>query len=45
MTDFLLEWLPHYGVLIIGVTTLMSCLALPVPSSLMMLTAGGFVAR
>lgn len=44
MTDLLLEWLSHYGVLIIGVTTLMSCLALPVPSSLMMLTAGGFVA-
>ena len=44
MTDILLEWMSHYGVLIIGVTTLLSCLALPVPSSLMMLTAGGFVA-
>lgn len=44
MTEILLEWMSHYGVLIICVTTLLSCLALPVPSSLMMLTAGGFVA-
>lgn len=44
MTDILLEWMSHYGVLIIGVTTFLSCLALPVPSSLMMLTAGGFIA-
>jgi membrane-associated protein len=44
MMDILLEWMSHYGVLLIGVTTLLSCLALPVPSSLMMLTAGGFVA-
>lgn len=44
MTEILLEWMSHYGVLIIGVTTLLSCLALPVPSSLMMLTAGGFIA-
>ncbi len=44
MIEILLEWMSHYGVLIIGVTTLLSCLALPVPSSLMMLTAGGFIA-
>lgn len=44
MTDLLLEWMSHYGVPILGATTFLSCLALPVPSSLMMLTAGGFVA-
>lgn len=44
MTETLLGLVPQYGLWLIGVTTFLSCLALPVPSSLMMLTAGGFAA-
>ena len=44
VTDWLLGLVPTYGSWILGVSTFLSCLALPVPTSLMMLTAGGFVA-
>jgi membrane-associated protein len=44
MTELLLQWLADYGIWLIGATTLLSCLAIPVPSSILMLTAGGFVA-
>ncbi len=44
MTDFLLAFVSDYGVWALAVTTFLSCLALPVPSSLAMLAAGGFVA-
>jgi membrane protein DedA with SNARE-associated domain len=44
MTELALGWLSAYGIWVLGLTTLLSCLAAPVPSSLMMLTAGGFVA-
>lgn len=44
MSDTLLSLLPQYGAPILGVITLLSCLALPIPASLMMMTAGGFMA-
>lgn len=44
MTVWLLEMLAAYGSLLLFLTTWASCLALPVPSSLLMLTAGAFVA-
>lgn len=44
MSDTLLSLLPQYGAPILGVITLLSCLALPVPASLVMMAAGGFMA-
>ncbi|WP_238366517.1 DedA family protein [Mesobacterium pallidum] len=44
ITEWLLSALAAYGVLLLGAVTFFSCLALPVPSSLMMLTSGAFVA-
>ncbi|SOC14344.1 membrane protein DedA with SNARE-associated domain [Rhodobacter sp. JA431] len=44
LTDWFLAALPLYGPWLVGLTTLLSCLALPVPSSLMMIAAGAFVA-
>ncbi len=44
ITAWLLALIPVYGLWLLGVGTFLSCLALPVPTSLMMLTAGGFVA-
>lgn len=44
MTEWLLTGLATYGVLLLGIVTFLSCLALPVPSSLMMLASGAFVA-
>ncbi|MFC2969057.1 DedA family protein [Acidimangrovimonas pyrenivorans] len=44
MTEALLALVPEYGLWLLAATTFLSCLALPVPSSLMMLTAGGFTA-
>ena len=44
MTDWLLALVPGFGLALIGVTTLMSCLALPIPASVLMLAAGGFAA-
>lgn len=44
MTDWLLSLVPHYGIWLLAATTFLSCLALPVPSSMMMLAAGGFSA-
>lgn len=43
MSDTLYALLPVYGPPLLGLVTFLSCLALPVPSSLMMLAAGGFV--
>lgn len=40
----LLSLVPQYGLVLLGLGTFLSCLALPVPTSLMMLSAGGFVA-
>lgn len=44
MTDWLLALVPQYGLWLLAATTFLSCLALPFPASIMMLTAGGFVA-
>jgi membrane protein DedA with SNARE-associated domain len=44
MTETLLALVPQYGLWLLWAGTFLSCLALPVPSSLFMLAAGGFVA-
>lgn len=44
MTDWLLSLVPEYGLWLLAATTFLSCLALPVPSSMTMLAAGGFAA-
>lgn len=44
MTDALLALVPAWGIWLVGAGTFLSCLALPVPSSLIMLAAGGFAA-
>lgn len=44
MTDWLLALVPQYGLWLLAVCTFLSCLALPIPASILMLTAGGFVA-
>jgi membrane-associated protein len=44
MSDWALALVPHYGVWLLASVTFLSCLALPVPSSILMLAAGGFAA-
>ncbi len=44
MTDWLLGLVPQYGVFLLAASTFFSCLALPVPASILMIAAGGFVA-
>jgi len=44
MTDWLLALVPQYGLWLLAGCTLASCLALPIPASILMLAAGGFVA-
>ena len=44
MTDTLLLWVSDYGVVVISLATLLSCFALPMPSSLMMMAGGAFAA-
>ncbi len=44
MTDWLLGLVPQYGIYLLAVGTFSSCLALPVPASILMIAAGGFVA-
>lgn len=44
MIDTVLKLVPVYGLYIVSLSTFLSCLALPIPSSLVMLTAGAFVA-
>lgn len=39
-----LQLVPVYGLWLVGISTFLSCLAVPIPSSLIMLTAGAFVA-
>jgi membrane-associated protein len=43
MTEWLLALVPQYGVALLGVATLLSCLALPVPASILMIAGGGFI--
>ncbi len=44
MTDIVLALAADYGVPLLFCVTFLSCLALPVPSSLLMLASGGFAA-
>lgn len=44
MTDTLLALLPDWGPWLVGLSTLLSCLLLPIPVSLIMIAAGAFVA-
>ncbi len=44
MSDTLFQLLASYGIPLLALTTFASCLAAPVPSSLMLLAAGAFVA-
>lgn len=44
MNEVLFHWVLNYGAIIVFVTTFLSCLAMPVPSSLMMLSGGAFAA-
>lgn len=44
MSDLLLSLVVDYGGMLLFAVTFLSCLAVPVPSSLLMLTGGGFVA-
>lgn len=44
MTEWLLGLVPVWGVWLVLAATFASCLALPVPTSVVMLAAGGFVA-
>ena len=44
MTDIALTLIADYGVVILFCVTFLSCLALPVPSSLLMLASGSFAA-
>jgi membrane protein DedA with SNARE-associated domain len=44
MTDVLLGLVSTYGTVVIAVSTFLSCLALPIPASFIMLAGGAFVA-
>ncbi|PTX04217.1 DedA family protein [Pararhodobacter aggregans] len=44
MTDWMLAQVADWGPLALAIVTFLSCLAIPVPSSMMMLTAGAFAA-
>lgn len=44
VTDLIFTLVAAYGVAIVFFVTFLSCLALPVPSSLLMITSGGFAA-
>ncbi|MEZ5685837.1 MAG: VTT domain-containing protein [Paracoccaceae bacterium] len=44
LVDMLLAALPAFGPWLLGLTTFLSCLAIPVPSSIMMIASGAFVA-
>lgn len=44
MSETLLALVPTYGFWLLAVCTFCSCLALPIPASIMMMAAGGFAA-
>ena len=44
MSDWLLAQVGEWGALALALVTFLSCLAIPVPSSMMMMAAGAFVA-
>jgi membrane-associated protein len=43
MTEMLLQLLPSWGPWLVGLTTLLSCMMVPVPASMVMLAAGAFI--
>lgn len=43
LTETTLALLPQWGPWLVGLTTFLSCLALPVPASVLMIAAGAFV--
>ncbi|THD84260.1 DedA family protein [Aliigemmobacter aestuarii] len=43
MTDWFLSLVPVYGPWLVGIATFLACLALPMPASVIMLAAGGFI--
>lgn len=44
MTDWLLSLVPTYGLWLVALVTFGSCIALPIPASVIMMAAGGFAA-
>ena len=44
MTATLLALVPTYGLWLLAVCTFASCMAIPLPASILLLAAGGFVA-
>ena len=44
MTDWILPQLSYYGATLLFITTFLSCIAMPIPASLVMLASGAFVA-
>ena len=44
MTELFMAWLGEWGPIVVFCVTFLSCLAIPIPSSIVMLTAGGFAA-
>ena len=44
MTEWLLSLVPTYGLWLVALVTFGSCIALPIPASVIMLAAGGFAA-
>ena len=44
MSETLIGYLASYGTALIFIATMLSCLAVPIPTSLLMLTAGAFAA-
>ncbi len=42
MTDTLIALVPEYGIWLLAAVTFLSCLAIPVPSSIMMVAGGAF---
>jgi len=42
MTDSLLALLPSYGGYLLALVTLLACMAVPIPASVLMVAAGGF---
>lgn len=44
MSETLVGYLASYGTALIFIATMLSCLAVPIPTSLLMLTAGAFAA-
>ena len=44
MTDTLLALVPEYGIYVVAVVVFLACLAVPLPASILVLTAGSFAA-